>query len=104
MAQIGGVKLTQNAGSQSEKAEALMQIVDSIANKIGEIDEEIENLTRNGMEGTSVQTMANTYIRNREVISDFVKRFAATACVLDESAREMKRQEQQSDMAAGGFQ
>lgn len=102
MAEIGGVKLTQNTGSQSEKAEALEQIVESIVKKIEEIDTEIESLVKNGMEGNSVQTMANTYIKNREAISGYVKRFAATACVLDESAQAMKKIENQADMAASG--
>lgn len=102
MADIGGVKLTQNTGSQSAKAEALMQIVEDVVKKIEEIDTEITGLVRGGMEGTSVQTMANTYLGNREVINDYVKRFAATACVLDESARAMKNIEQQSNAAAGG--
>lgn len=102
MADIGGTKLTQNTSSQSQKAEALGEIVDSIVKKINEIDTEIENLVRNGMEGNSVQTMANTYIRNREVISDYVKRFAATAYVLDESAKAMQKIEQQADTAASG--
>lgn len=102
MAEIGGVKLTQNTSSQSEKAEALEQIVESIVKKIEEIDTEIESLVRGGMEGNSVQTMANTYIKNREVISDYVKRFAATAYVLDESAKAMKKIEDQADTAASG--
>lgn len=88
---------------QSErKGEALEQIVESIVKKIEEIDTEIESLVRGGMEGNSVQTMANTYIKNREVISDYVKRFAATAYVLDESAKAMKKIEDQADTAASG--
>lgn len=102
MADIGGRKLTQNTGSQSAKAEALMNLVEEVVKKIEEIDEEITSLVRGGMEGTSVQTMANTYISNREVINDYVKRFAATACVLDEDARAMNNINQQSGTAAGG--
>ena len=102
MAAIGGVKLTQNTSNQRAKAEALEQIVEDIVKKIEDIDEEIISLVRGGMEGTSVQTMANSYIKNREVINDYVKRFAATACVLDESSKAMRNIEQQSDTAAGG--
>ena len=101
MAELGGVKLTQNTGKQSEKAEALELIVESIVSKIGEIDSEIVNLIRGGMEGASVQSMANTYIRNREVINDYVKRFASIACVLYDDAQGMKNLESQADTAAG---
>ncbi len=102
MAEFGGVKLTQNTDSQSSKAAQLESIVESIVKKIEEIDTEIMNLVRGGMEGSSVATMANTYIQNRNVINDYVKRFAATACVLDESAQAMKNINMNSDTAAGG--
>lgn len=87
MAEFGGVYLTQNTSSQKEKAEQLSQLVVSIANKIEEIDTEILNLARGGLQGESVQSMADSYLKNREVISDFVKRFAATAIVLYDDAQ-----------------
>lgn len=102
MAEIGAAKLTQNTSSQSSKAEALEAIVESIVSKMDEIDTEIENLVKNGMEGSSVETMAKTYIANREVISDYVKRFAATAYVLDENAKAAAKIEQEAETAAGG--
>jgi len=102
MADISGAKLTQNTSSQSAKAEALGEIVENIAKKINEIDVEIQSLVKGGLEGNSVQTMAKTYLHNREVISDYVKRFAATAYELDESAKAMQKAEQQADEAASG--
>ena len=102
MAEFSGVKLTQNTDNQSSKAAELERIVESIVKKIEEIDTEIMNLVRGGMEGSSVATMANTYIQNRNVINDYVKRFAATACVLDESAQAMKKININSDTAASG--
>lgn len=102
MANFSGVKLTQNTTNQSQKAEALKEIVESIVSKMEEIDTEILNLVKSGMEGSSVATMAATYLRNREVISDYVKRFAATACVLDDNAQTMQKLNQSADTAASG--
>lgn len=102
MAEFSGVKLTQNADNQSQKAEQLESIVKSIVSKMEEIDTEIKSLVQGGMEGSAVAAMAGTYIQNREVINDYVKRFAATACVLHENAQTMKTINQNSDTAASG--
>lgn len=102
MAQIGGAKLTQNTSKQIEKANELLEIIGSIAQKIGQIDEEIANLVKNGMEGSSVQSMANRYIENREVISDYVKIFANSAEELSNSAEDMRKIEEMANIAAGG--
>lgn len=101
MAEFSGVRLTQNVDDQSNKAMELENIVKSIVSKIEEIDTEIKSLVQGGMEGSSVATMAGTYIKNREVINDYVKRFAATACVLEENAQTMKKINLNSDSAAG---
>lgn len=102
MASLGGKRLTQNASDQQRKAEQLEALVQRIVNKMDEIDEEIINLVEGGMEGKSVQTMANTYIENRDVISQFVKRFAAIACVVHESAEQMMKVEEEANTAAMG--
>lgn len=102
MAVISGAKLTMDANSQSNKAYELEAIVDSIVSKIQEIDEEILTLVQGGMEGSAVETMSRTYIQNREVINDYVKRFASIACVLDDDAQRMKKINENSEVSAGG--
>lgn len=104
MANFNGVVLTQNTGIQSQKAQDLYDIVGSVVKKIEEIDAEIMTLVKGGMEGSSVAAMANTYLKNREVINDYVKRFAAIACLLDENAVTMKNIDSTSEVAAGGRQ
>lgn len=104
MAEIGSVKISQNTSDQMRKAEDLQSLVESIVSKIEEIDTEITNLVRGGLEGTSVQSMANSYIKNREVINDYVKRFAATACVLYDDAQDMMNEEMNANTAAGGVE
>ncbi|MBE5885268.1 MAG: hypothetical protein E7284_02560 [Lachnospiraceae bacterium] len=102
MSEIGGARLTQNTASQAEKAEALEEIVVRVVNKIEEIDEEIKTIVAGGIEGEAIETMATTYLRNREVISDYVKKFAALAIVLYEDSQNMKTVESNANVAAGG--
>lgn len=102
MAEFGGVRLVQNAESQMQKAEALEKIVTDMVNKITEIDEEITVIIRGGITSESVREMLKTYLKNREVISGFVKQCAMTANVLYESADALKRNEERASIAAGG--
>ena len=102
MGTVSGVKVTQNTGNQKAKAEALEALVQRIVNKIEEIDSEITSLVQGGLEGNSVQTMANTYIHNREVVNDYIKRFALTAEVLYDTADLMQKNEDEANAAASG--
>lgn len=102
MSEIGGVRLTQNTASQAGKAEALEDIVIKVVNKIEEIDEEIKTIVVDGIQGEAIATMAATYLRNREVISEYVKKFAALAIVLYEDSQNMQNVENNANIAAGG--
>lgn len=103
MAGIEGVTLLQDADAQMEKAEQLLALAQGIANKIEEIDIEIENLVSGGLKGTAVKAMSQSYINNREVINDFIKRFATSACILYNGAEDTKNYQMQATDAAGGY-
>ena len=91
MANISAAKISQNAVSQKTKAGQLEALAQKIKTAMDAVDLEIQNLVSSGMEGSAVQAAANTYIKNREVISGFVQRFAATAVILDSGAEAMAK-------------
>lgn len=101
MANFSGVTLTMQTQNQSQKAIELDGIVKQVVSKIGEIDAEILRLVQGGIEGTAVETMAKTYINNRDVINEYVKTFESIACVLEENAVGMDTLNAHSEEAAG---
>lgn len=101
MGVIKSKRFTQEASEQMRKADALYELVERIVNKMDEIDNEVIGLVEGGLEGPSVQTAADSYIENREVISDFVKRFAAVAYDIHTSAGNAQRIEEEANSAAG---
>lgn len=93
-----GKKLSMNANSMEIKAEELGSIAKNIAEEVEQIDESISMIVKNGLEGTAVEEMAQTYLKNRSVISSFVQEFAALSIVLGKNAEGMK----EIDMKARG--
>lgn len=102
MALLYGAKLMINTNVQSQKAEELEQLVETIVNKIEEIDEEVKVLVQEGIIGESAQSLLNTYLNNREVLSGYVKKLAGTANLLYEDAQTKKKTAEQANIAAGG--
>lgn len=91
MAKVTAVRISQNASVQKTKAAQLEALATSIKTQMLEVDSAIYELVNAGIEGTAIQAAAGTYIKNREVISGFVKRFAAAALVLDSGADAMAK-------------
>lgn len=91
MAAITAAKISQNAGNQKTKAEQLHSLAKNIKTEMDSIDKAIYNLVSAGIQGSAVQQAASTYIKNRETISGFVQRFAATAVLLDSAADAMDK-------------
>lgn len=56
--------------------ELLNDIIEESVKKIESIDSALEELVRGGLKGSAVTTMSNTYIKNRDTISDLIKEFA----------------------------
>lgn len=81
-----GKRLSMDVNSMRNKAEELDSLVEAMANRIMNIDEEIKILVQGGLEGSAIESMATAYIKNREVISDYIRKFAMTAQILHESA------------------
>lgn len=102
MAELTAAKISQNSSSQSSKAGQLNSLATSIASKIEEIDTEIKNLVKGGIEGTAVQDAADSYLKSRKAISQYVQRFAATAVLLDSSAEAMAEVNRKASTAANG--
>lgn len=98
----GSGTVLMNANVQNTKAMELNNLMESIAEKIHQVDSQIEALVLNGIEGSSVEAMSKTYMENREVINNYVKRFATTACVLSANAIRSSNVDSNSASAAGG--
>lgn len=97
-----GSQIEQDAVSVNTKANDLYDLVVRIKNEIHAIDEEIIAIAHKGLKGSAVESSVRTYIQNREVIDGFVKKFAATACVLSESAIAHSNINEEAETAAGG--
>lgn len=102
MADISGVKLTINTDIQSRKAEELEQLVETMANKILEIDEAVGLLVHEAIEGDAVASLSKSYRDNRAVISHYIQQLSGTANLLYEDAQAKKRSAEQANIAAGG--
>ena len=102
MVGIEGKTLLQNADAKMEKADQLMSIAQSIANKIEEIDTEIERLACGGLKGTAVEAMSQTYLHNRDIINTFIIRFASAACVMYNGSEDAKNYQMKATDAASG--
>lgn len=99
-----GSAIIQNAASVNAKASELNELVGRIAQEVFEIDEQIRVLAQNGLKGSAMTKAVHTYNTNREVIDQFVKRFAATACVLSENAIAHSNVNEEAEAAAAGVQ
>lgn len=99
-----GSGIVQATESVNTKATQLNELVERIAAEVLEIDEQIRTLATSGLKGSAMTTAVNTYNTNREVIDDFVKRFAATACALSESAIAHSNINEEAQAAAAGVQ
>lgn len=97
-----GSQIEQDAVSVNKKANDLYDLVVRIKDEIHAVDEEIIAMAQNGLKGTAVEAYVKTYEDNRKVIDDFVKRFAAVACVLSESAIAHSNINEEAEIAAGG--
>lgn len=86
-----GRRYSMDAQNMKNKAYEMEALVEKMANRITSIDEEIKSLVKGGLEGTAVESMATAYIRNREIISDYIRRFAKVAQILHESASAMEK-------------
>lgn len=99
-----GSAIIQDAAGVNTKAGDLNELVGRIAQEVFEIDEQIRALALNGIKGSAMTKAVHTYNTNREVIDQFVKRFAATACVLSESAIAHSNVNDEAETAAAGVQ
>lgn len=93
--------VSQDASRLNKKAFELNELVERIAQEVLDIDEEIMLLAAEGIKGSAMSRAMHTYVTNREVIDGFVKRFAATACVLSESAIASSNINEEAEGAAG---
>lgn len=94
--------IEQDTAIVNSKAIALYELVEDIKTEVLAIDTEIQTLALSGIKGSAMTTAVNTYVTNREVLDDFVKRFAATACVLNENAIAHSNINDEAQTAASG--
>lgn len=97
-----GSNFTQNASNMNRKAIELHELVERIAQEVLDIDEQIQVLAAKGIKGSAMSQAMNTYVTNREVIDDFVKRFAATACALSDSSIAASNVNESAEGSASG--
>ena len=102
MGQVIPASISQNATNQAQKAADLQALAERIAKLMSEVDTEIQTIGAGGLEGTSVTAMLKSYTDNREVISDFVKRFSAAAVAVDAGAEAMAKVNTNAETAASG--
>lgn len=92
----------QNAGTTHKKAMELLDLVERIAQEIFDIDEQIQTIALKGLKGSAMSHAVDTYVENRNVIDNFVKRFAAAACALGDSSVAASNVNESAEGSASG--
>lgn len=82
--------------------ETLNQIIEMSVNKIEAIDNALEELVRGGLKGAAVETMATTYKKNRDNISDLLKLFAKYSVELQTQQERAEKLDSQANENAKG--
>lgn len=66
-------------------------IIEQSVSKIEAIDGALQDLVTSGLKGSAVDTMSQTYQKNRETISDLLKEFAKYSVELQNQEERIKR-------------
>ena len=66
-------------------------IIEQSVSKIEAIDGALQDLVTSGLKGSAVDTMSQTYQKNRETISELLKEFAKYSVELQNQEERIKR-------------
>ena len=102
MPEIGAASFAQETNSQKTNAEEFNGLVKRISEAISDVDAAIVAFVNNGLSGSSVKAMVNTYDKNREEIEKFVNTYSNVARVAHASAVANEKLEAQLENAASG--
>lgn len=87
---------------RTSNIELLNEIITKSVQKIEAIDGALEELVRGGLKGSAVATMATTYKKNRDNISDLLKLFAKYSVELQTQQERTETLDNQANENAQG--
>lgn len=90
MADHTGESLSTDAVKNFARAAELAGTIALMVSKINEVDSTIKRLVQSGIEGTAVEEAANSYLKNRKALSEYLQAFASVQAVVEQTTENRK--------------